>query len=301
MDDKPKLSVVIPAFNGLDQLRQCLKALSFEKHHEFETIVVDHGTNDVITDVLSTQFPEVDFLRGSSEIWWTGATNLGVKHALAKGSDIIMLLNHDCYVQADTISKLLQHAAYNPGCIIAPTQYDITTGRVIIGATCIFTLGFPTIIPPAWWYRYLYSSTLVPTRLIIGGRGVVIPASIFEETGYFDENGLPQYNADHDFYRRCVKRGVRLFVSTDTRVYVNDEMSSSANKTDNLSYAGFRETLTSRRSHRNLRDLYVLFSKHCSPRSLAAIGVALNLARYSTIYLYIYFRHKILLACSSHR
>jgi GT2 family glycosyltransferase len=301
MHDKPKLSVVIPAFDGLDQLRQCLKALRSGKHREFETIVVDHGTNDVITDVLSTQFPEVHFLRGSSELWWTGATNLGVKYALARDSDIIMLLNHDCYVEDNTISKLLQHAKQNPGCIIAPTQYDITTGRVIIGATSIFALGFPTIIPPAWWYRYLYSSTIVPTRLITGGRGVVIPAGIFEEAGYFDEKELPHYYADHDFYRRCVKTGVRLLVSTDTRVYVDDEMSSSANKTDNLSYAGFRESLTSRRSHRNLRDLYALFSRHCSLRLFAAVGVALNLARYSTVYLYRYFSRKISLACSSHR
>ena len=276
-------------------------ALRTGRYHEFKTIVVNHGTNNVITDVLSTQFPEVHFLRGSSKLWWTGATNLGVKYALAGDSDLIMLLNHDCYVQTDTIGKLLQHAKHNPGCIIAPTQYDITTGRVIIGATSIFSLGFPTIIPPAWWYRYLYSSILVPTRLIVGGRGVVIPACIFREVGYFDEKMLPHYNADHDFYHRCVKKGVRLFVSTNTKVYVDDEMTSSANKTDKLSYVGFRESLTSRRSHRNLRDLYALFSKHCSLRILAAIGVALNLARYSTVYLFKYFSRKISLVYSLNR
>jgi GT2 family glycosyltransferase len=301
MPDKNKLSVIIPAFSGLEQLTHCLQALIHGNFHNFKIIVVDHGMTDAITNGLTAQFPEVFCLRGSPELWWTGATNLGIRNALRNGSDAVMLLNHDCYVQADTIVKLLRHAEGNPGCIIAPTQYDTRTKREIIGATSIFPLGFPTIIPPVWWYRYFYSSTLVPTRLITGGRGVVIPVSIFHEVGYFDEKRLPHYYADHDFYYRCVKAGVRLFVCTDAKVYVDDEMSSSANKIDNLSFAGFRESLISRGSHRNLRDLYTLFSRHCSLRIFAAIGVALNLARYSTVYLFKYFGRKISVACFLHR
>lgn len=301
MHVKTKLSVVIPAFSGLDQLKQCLQALEHGDYHNFDTFVVDHGTTNALTTLLSMQYPKVYFLRGTPELWWTGATNLGIRRALANGSDAIMLLNHDCYVQADTIVKLLRHAEDNPGCVIAPEQFEIRTKRVIIGATSILTLGFPTIIPPAWWYRCIYGSDLIPTRLIAGGRGVVIPAGIFHEVGFFDEKRLPHYYADHDFYYRCVKAGVRLFVCTDAKVCINDEMTSYANRTENLSYAGFRKSLASRNSHRNLRDLHALFSKHCALQSFAAIGVALNLARYSIVYLFKYFSRKISLASSLNR
>ena len=115
MPDKSKLSVIIPVFSGLDQLKHCLRALTLGDYHDFNIIVVDHGTTDAITNGLSTQFPKVFCLRGSPELWWTGATNLGIKHALAGGSEAVMLFNHDCYVQADTIVKLLRHAGRQPG------------------------------------------------------------------------------------------------------------------------------------------------------------------------------------------
>jgi GT2 family glycosyltransferase len=121
MSDKSKLSVIIPAFSGLEQLKHCLQALTHGNYHNLNIIVVDHGTTDAITSGLSAQFPDVFCLRGSPELWWTGATNLGIRHALASGSDAVLLLNHDCYVQADTIVKLLRHAEDNLDALL-PTQ-----------------------------------------------------------------------------------------------------------------------------------------------------------------------------------
>lgn len=279
MTDK-KLSVVIPAFSGHEQIRRCLESLHNSLHKNIEIVLVDHGVSDEITQLVNKEFPRVTCIRASSRLWWSGATNIGITHSLEKGSELIMLLNHDCYVRPDTTGKLLTGIAETTNAIIAPVQHNLRTKREVVGATSCLLLGFSTIILPASWHRFLYSKNLIPTRLVIGGRGVLIPAAVFRKVGLFDEQHLPHYGADHDFYFRCRESGIKLFICANARVDIDDTKTSLANLDNSLSPAEFTNTLGSRHSHRNVKDVYALFSRHYPIPGLAVLGVALNLLRF---------------------
>jgi len=280
-----KLSVIIPAFSGHGQLQRCLESLDRSSFPDFEIIVVDHGTTSEISDWLRSQFPHVDCIRGSSELWWSGATNLGIRHALHKGGTLIMLLNHDCYVHKHTIGTLLTRLHSQANAIIAPAQINTRTQRETIGATSFFLAGFSTIVPPASWYRRFYPETLIPVRLISGGRGVIIRAAIFNRVGLFNETQLPHYYADHDFYFRCRKADINLYVCGDVKVDIDDTMSTLGDMDCELSLANLMDSLKNRRSHRNIKDLSMLFSLHYPVAALARVGVALHLVRYFSVYL----------------
>ena len=280
-----KLSVIIPAFSGHGQLQHCLESLDRSTFPDFDIIVVDHGNTSEISDWLRSQFPHVDCIRGSSELWWSGATNLGIRHALHKGSTLIMLLNHDCYVHKGTIGTLLTRLHSQENVIIAPAQINTRTHRETIGATSFFLAGFSTIVPPASWYRRFYEETLIPVRLISGGRGVIIRASVFDKVGLFNEAQLPHYYADHDFYFRCRKAGIKLYVCGDVKVDIDDTMTTLGDMDSELSLTNFMESLKNRRSHRNIKDLSMLFSLHYPIAALAHVGVALHLVRYFSVYL----------------
>ena len=171
----------------------------------------------------------------------------------------------------------------NENSIIAPVQHMLREGRDIIGITSCFLLGFPTIIPPAAWYRFRYQSGLVPTPLICGGRGVVISSTTFKQVGLLDEKHLPHYSADHDFYFRCRKAGLRLFIRSDARVNIDDTMTSSADTNSDLTLSGFAAALKDRGSHRNIRDLRVLFSRYYPIPGLSGAGVFLNMVRFFVV------------------
>ena len=279
------LSVIIPAFSGLEQTRRCLLSLDKSHYQDFEIILVDHGVSDELTQPAKDEFPRVTCLRGSTELWWSGASNLGISHALEAGSQWLMLLNHDCYVEPETISILLNYIERNDNSIIAPVQHMLRDGRDIIGTTSCFLLGFPTIIPPAAWYHLRYPAGLVPTPLIGGGRGVTISATTFQQVGLLDDEHLPHYYADHDFYFRCRKAGLQLFICREARVNIDDSMSSSADPDSSLTVAGFADALRNRGSHRNIGDLQVLFSRYYPIPKLAGLGVALNTARFFFVFL----------------
>ena len=71
-------------------------------------MVVDHGTTSDTKQSLEREYPEVVRIVGTPELWWTGATNLGIRYALSCGAELVMLLNNDCYVAPDATSELIE-------------------------------------------------------------------------------------------------------------------------------------------------------------------------------------------------
>lgn len=280
-----KLSIIIPAFSGLEQTRRCLLSLEESHYRDFEIIMVDHGISDELSKMARKEFNRVTCVRGSADLWWSGASNLGIEYALKAGSQWLMLLNHDCYVQPETITILMDKIEKNKNAIIAPVQHMLSENRDIIGLTSCFLLGFTNVIPPAAWYRFRYPAGLVPTPLICGGRGVILSAATFRDVGMMDDENLPHYGADHDFYFRCRKKGLQLFICRDARVDIDGRMTTSANPGSSSTLAEFTAALNDRGSHRNIRDLRVLFSRYYPVPGLSGLGVALNTARFYCVYL----------------
>jgi GT2 family glycosyltransferase len=281
-----KVHIVIPIFTGWNETKMCLEALRASTHRNLQILVVYHGVEAEIKKALATDFPEVRCVFGPPTLWWAGATNLGIRAALSDGAQYIMLLNHDCYLDPDTIGRLLAHAQRVGEAIIAPIQRDCSTRKItaVTAGTC-FLLGFPTLVFP-WKEKDLEIPQLMRTRLVLGGRGALIPATLFERCGLFDEFNLPSYYSDHDFYLRCRKRGIPLLIATDCTVSIDHTRTTLAANPGELTLRAFIETLRVPRSHRNLRDLNQLFKFHHPLRGFHHTGVALNLIRYSAIYVF---------------
>lgn len=281
-----QVSVIITDFNGYAQTRRCLEALHASHYQKFKILVVDHGTTDETRIGLATEFPDVIRIAGSPRLWWTGATNLGIRTALARGTERVMLLNNDCYVTPETIGTLVRLAQRHPDTIIAPVQRDSHSGRLTsISPSSLFLLGFPTIPGPSQLTATMAARELLPVRLIGGGRGAIIPASVFRKLGLLDEDRLPHYWADHDFYLRARRHHIVLCVATHTFIDVDHSRTTLADRPETLNLSSFLNSLRSIRSHRNLRDVTALFKKQYPIRHIHLLGVVLYTGRYLVVYL----------------
>lgn len=281
----PKVSIIIPVFDGWDLLTKCLDHLANSEYRDFETLVIDHGPTNVPRPSLE-QFAGTDLrvIRASEDLWWTGATNVGIREALDHGSsEYVMLLNHDCFVEPGTISTLVAFADKNDRVIVAPTQVDIRSGAIKVQkASTAFLIGFSTVIPPATQT----TEPFIKTGMIVGGRGALIPRHVFADVGLLDEERLPHYGSDNDFYLRCKNAGYQLWVSTLSKVAIDTESTSLATNIGLLSVREFLSTFRNRKSHRNIRDQINLFRKHYPVPGLYFLGVLLNLTRYTVIYIF---------------
>jgi len=281
-----RLFIILTDFNGFAQTRRCLQALRASHHQGFSTLVVDHGNSRETRDALASEFPEVIRLAGSPDIWWTGAINLGIRFALGQGAERIILLNNDSYLLPETIGTLLDLSVKCPEAIIAPIQRNWRTGQITaISSRSRFLLGFPTVPVSKRLTPALSAKELLPVKLIIGGRGVILPAKVFERLGLFDAQELPHYGADHDFYLRARLHSVPLYVATRAFIDIDETRTTSANRPETLSWRAFLYTLRDTRSHRNLRHITALFRKHYPIPGLYPLGVMLYMGRYLLVYL----------------
>lgn len=277
------LYLVIADFNGYVQTRRCLQAIYASVGVSFTVVLVDHGTSNETELRVAAEFPDVVRIKGSPDLWWAGATNLGIRTALECGAEAVMLLNNDSYVTPLTLAAMVTYAECYPSAIIAPVQRDWQSGQLIsISARSCLLLGFLTLSGP----HQLCSSMpeLLPVELVIGGRGVVISKQIFDKIGLFDEQTLPHYGADHDFYMRAKKAGITLYTATRVSVDIDNSRTTIAEQPGRLNFSAFLQTLRSIRSHRNLKDVTSLFRKHYPVPHCYHIGVVLYIGRYCLVY-----------------
>lgn len=280
------LYIVITDFNGFAQTRRCLEALRASRYQHFTVLLVDHGTTGETRTVLASEFPEIIRIEGAPDLWWTGANNVGIREALKRGADAVMLLNNDCYVTSATVGTVLAAMRECPDAIVAPIQRDAASGTItVIAPRHRLGLGFPTIPGSRHLTSEIKAMRVLPANLIGGGRGVIIPAGAFSQLGLFDENQLPHYWADHDFYLRARKRGIPLYIATQAFVDVDSTRTTTAARPETLNFSEFLDTLTNTRSHRNLRDVTALFRKHYPIPHFHMIGILFYLARYFLVYL----------------
>src|SRR5215469_7327659 len=87
-------SVVIPAFNRLEMLRQALASVIGQKFQEFETIVVDDGSNEDIESAVRECNLPVRYLRQQNS-GPGAARNLGLRHA--RGQYVAFLDSDDTW------------------------------------------------------------------------------------------------------------------------------------------------------------------------------------------------------------
>lgn len=277
-------TIVIPVFHNDGNLERCISALQSMLGLELDIIVVDHSINHQASERL-TRLPEyVSILKKGAELWWAGAVNAGIVAALDRGAERVILLNDDCIFEPDALVNLLTHARQHPGAIIAATQCQASDQRCLVKASDCMLLGFPTVARLVPRNSLEHFNKLPTTRLIVGGRGAIIPRSVFDAVGLLDSTNFPHYGADHDFYWRCRRAGVELRVATDAIVVVDDRRSTLGDMARLNNWKDFRQSLTDRRSHRNLEMLRALFRKHYPIRPLYFVGIALLTLRHALFF-----------------
>jgi len=100
---EPKIEVIIPNWNGSTMLQHCLQSLTLQTFKDFTVTVVDNGSSDNTTEMLSRDYPEVRLIGFDHNTGFSVAVNAGIKEAKAP---FILLLNNDMEVAPDCLEQL---------------------------------------------------------------------------------------------------------------------------------------------------------------------------------------------------
>lgn len=100
---------VVLSWNGREDTLACLESL-----HGVETIVVDNGSTDGSPEAVAERFPEVELVRAGVNLGYAAGNNVGIRRALDRGADWVVLVNNDATVADDLVPALEAAAARNP-------------------------------------------------------------------------------------------------------------------------------------------------------------------------------------------
>lgn len=106
----PKVSIIMLVWNSYDVTRDCLLSLRKLNYPAFETVLVDNGSVDGSGERIAREFPEVQFIRNEQNLGFTGGNNVGMRYALKKGANYLLLLNNDTIVSPNFLTEMIRVA-----------------------------------------------------------------------------------------------------------------------------------------------------------------------------------------------
>ena len=98
-----RVSIIIPHWNGIDILSECLISLFKNKHDSYEVIVVDNASTDGSQSWVKNTYPQVKLIENKKNYGYAGGCNLG---ALEAKGDYLVFLNNDTIQDPDWIRNL---------------------------------------------------------------------------------------------------------------------------------------------------------------------------------------------------
>ncbi len=103
MSKKPEIYIIIPHYNGLEILDDCLSSLFKNTFKNFNTILIDNGSTDGSQQMVTKKYPQVNLVQNIENLGYAGACNQGIELA---ESELILLLNNDTVMPENFLQEM---------------------------------------------------------------------------------------------------------------------------------------------------------------------------------------------------
>lgn len=137
-----KTAVIVPNWNGADELAECLDSL-LTQSHKAQIIVVDNGSVDGSLDLLS-KYDSVEVIARDKNYGYTGGVNPGFERAIELGLDYAAPFNNDAVADKDWLKHLVKTLDEHPEVGIATCKILNQDGTAIDSTGDYYTIwGLP--------------------------------------------------------------------------------------------------------------------------------------------------------------
>ena len=242
------LVAVVLNWNGGDDTLEALASLE-----SVPTICVDNGSTDGSDARVAERFPEVELLRTGANLGFAGGNNAGIRRALERGADWVLLLNNDAVAEPGLGDALERAVGTRPDAGLLACTILTADGQAVqfAGAGFNARLGYSGRV-----------TTSIPAGLQDVGRAdgaaLVVSRAAAENAGLLDES-LFMYVEDVEWSLRVRVAGFAVVLVPGARVRHKGSGSTGGRaSTTNLYY--------------DTRNTIVVSERHAAlPRGLRAL------------------------------
>lgn len=220
MADALRHCVVVLNYNGMADTRKCLDSLAPSVGDDFQVLLVDNASSEPLDADLGTRWPWVHVERNAANLGYAGGNNTGLRWALARGFDWVVLLNNDTTVTAtfrgDCARASRLAAAQGIG-VWGPLIAFMDEPAVLMTEGVEFNrAGFPGFFEHQPIARAV-EPALVPTD-IVNGCCMAIARTALERVGLIDES-LFLVHEESDLCLRMAEAGTTCAVLNQQLVW----------------------------------------------------------------------------------
>ncbi len=213
MSSYPKIFIIILNYNGKDVIKNCLTSVFKNDYPNFEVVMVDNNSTDGSFEFAKANFSKADFIKNEENLGYAAGNNAGIRFALERMADFVLLLNNDTEVEKDFLTRLADAAEKDEKIGIAsPVIFNGHTRQVWFSGGKINWLTMKTIHS-----REVLSEDCRETSFV-SGCAALIRAAVFKEIGLLDEDFF-LYWEDADFSLRARRAGFKNIAVVGSRVY----------------------------------------------------------------------------------
>lgn len=194
--ERPLVSVVVPVYNGERFLADAIATIGQQGYEPLEIVVVDDGSTDGTSTLLSRLAPPVSVIR-QSNAGPASARNRGLERARG---ELLAFLDVDDLWPPGKLERQV-------GCLVDEPELDVVLGRIRY-------VALDGAVLPSVSYEDPEAKTVSSVHL---GSGV-FRRRAFEFIGGFDET--IRFGEDHDWFLRAREAGLAVKVLSEvTLIY----------------------------------------------------------------------------------
>ena len=224
----PKVSIVILTTNALAMTKEQLLDVARldTKGIKAECLVVDNGSKDGTEEEIKKYgLPNMDykFIQSGSNLGFAGGNNVGIKDAVKRGFDYVILMNNDLILPKDLVTKMIGFMEQN-------TEVGLSSPKMYFAPGYEFHKDRykESELGKVFWYAggvvdwgNVYSSHRGVDEVDHGqydvtvktdfanGACMVIRSEVFKKIGYLDDSFF-LYWEDADFSQRAIRAGYKV-------------------------------------------------------------------------------------------
>ena len=214
-----KTLVIIPHFNKLALLKECLFHLDNQNYKSFDIMIVDNGSSDGSSEYifeLSKNNTNYHSILLNDNMGFAYAVNKGLEYSIANGYDYSILLNNDAYVEDNFVKSLI---------------YKMNTGKDIFAVSSLMINYHNKNIVDSFgdYYTvlgYAFQGHIDEDILSVNdeeafsacGGASIYSNAILDEIGLFDNNFFA-YLEDIDISYRAKLYGYKILTCKDAKCY----------------------------------------------------------------------------------
>jgi GT2 family glycosyltransferase len=215
-----KTDIIIPTYNNLSCLKQCLDSIRVCTTSLYNIIIVDNGSNLDVQKYLESQV-DIVYIK-KDRMNFAQAINTGLKVSTSK---YVCILNDDVIVSKNWLEKMIETCKDGIGAVGLLSNcdkswlhnYDINIGGINLLPGIHRECEIKPIIPAI--YSYVSPFNEIREQNWVAFYCTLIPRETIQKVGLLDEQSFSNSGEDVDYCYRIKKMGYKIIQNFNSFVF----------------------------------------------------------------------------------